>query len=215
MNEREIEVVEAVRLETFETLMEGVRVQVGRDVVETGLTTWHCCVLASRVAMDVLRDHFIGARALKVQTITMNQTAWEAEMRGEDGTRTPGGIAWGCGLAGDGSQNFVEDGWLNGHVVLTVENEVMLDASAVQFTHIEYGVIVEPLAIPLDGDEGRKFLHEDAWVVAPLDDNMGAMLYHKHPDKSAVFDSNDWLGKDLEYDLLRDAVGHAVRQRLA
>src|SRR3954454_25065243 len=137
MNQREQEVVEAVRLETFETLMEGVKVQVGENIVGTGLDTWECFVLASRVAMDVLRDHFIGARALKVQTLTMNRVAWEAEQRGEHGMSVEGGVVWGCGLAGDGSQAYVEEGWLNGHVVLVVENEVLLDTSAVQFTRLE------------------------------------------------------------------------------
>jgi hypothetical protein len=178
MNEREQEVVEAVRLETFETLMEGVKMQVGENIVEAGLDTWHCCILASRVAMDVLSDHFIGARAVKVQTLTMNRDAWAAESRGERGAEAPGGIIWGCGLAGDGSQAYVEEGWLNGHVV-------------------------------------NSFLNEDAWVAAPLDDGMGGMLYHKHPDKSGVFDANDWLGREIHYAVLRDAVARAVKQRLA
>jgi hypothetical protein len=215
MNEREQEVVEAVRLETFETLMEGVKMQVGENIVEAGLDTWHCCILASRVAMDVLSDHFIGARAVKVQTLTMNRDAWAAESRGERGAEAPGGIIWGCGLAGDGSQAYVEEGWLNGHVVLVVEGEALLDASAVQFTRIEWGVIVEPLLVDLRGEVGNSFLNEDAWVAAPLDDGMGGMLYHKHPDKSGVFDANDWLGREIHYAVLRDAVARAVKQRLA
>jgi hypothetical protein len=216
MNEREQEVVEAVRLETFETLMEGVRVQLGNgQIMDAGLSDWHCCVLASRVAMDVLRDHFIGARAVKVQTLTMNRVAWEAEKRGENGAKVPGGVSWACGLIGDGSQDHVQEGWLNGHVVLLVEGEVLLDASAVQFTRVEYGVLVEPLVIGLTDEVGDQFLNEDAWVVAPLDDDMGAILYHKHPDKSGVFDSNDWISRELHYAVLRDAVGRAVRQRLA
>lgn len=215
MNEREQEVVEAVRLETFETLMEGVVVQVGQNIMEAGLNDWHCCVLSSRVAMDVLSDHFIGARAVKVQTLTMNRAAWQAEVRGERGTDAPGGVVWGCGLAGDGSQAYVKNGWLNGHVVLVVENEVLLDTSAVQFTRVEYGVLVEPLVVDLRSEAGNLFLNEDAWVAAPLDDDMGGMIYHKHPDKSGVFDSNDWLARELHYAVLRDAVARAVRQRLA
>src|SRR3954469_20760548 len=184
MNQREQEVVEAVRLETFETLMEGVKVQVGEKIVEAGLDTWECCVLASRVAMDVLSDHFIGARAVKVQTITMNRAAWEAEQRGIRGTDVEGGVAWGGGLAGDGSQAYVEEGWLNGHVVLIVEGEALLDASAVQFTRLEYGLIVEPLVVDLRSNDGHAFLHEDAWVLAALDEDVGAIAYHRHPDLS-------------------------------
>jgi hypothetical protein len=41
------------------------------------------------------------------------------------------------------------------------------------------------------------------------------MLYHKHPDKSGVFDANDWLGREIHYAVLRDAVARAVKQRLA
>jgi hypothetical protein len=224
MNKRELQVVEAVRLETFETLMEGVRVATAEGIVESKMTDWHCCVAASRVAKDVLARHYIGAKAMKVQCLAFNDVAWKREQEGErvfhltdegalmapprPGERQP--AVFPCGFR-DGAAT--DDNWLNGHVVLIVENEILLDPSATQFTHLSHGLLVEPLALDLrDEEDGRGWVADPggSFIAAPLEEG-GAVLYRQHPDGSGVFDAHDWK---LDLRPLVDEVDRQVQKRV-
>jgi hypothetical protein len=212
VNDREKAVVETVKMVTFQTLKEGTKVHVGDRVGHTAIIDWHCCVLAARIAKTVLAEHYINAKAMKVQVLTYNEKAWQAELRGEEPMSVEGGVVAGCGIKGNGRQEAADPGMLNGHVVLIVENELLLDPSAVQFTKIEHGILVEPLVLDLTAEDGREWLSDPGrhFMGTPLETG-GAILYRQSPDLSGLYDAGDWIGGALEQEALTKAVSDAVR----
>lgn len=225
MNERDRKVVEAVRLETYETLRAGISVQTPTGVATAALTDWHCCVVASRTAIEVLKTHYIHGRALKVQALVFTEKAWRAELAGEDlwsfnedgdalVRDEPGFGVFPCGFRDEGRQtDQTRDGWLNGHVVVIVENEILLDPSAVQFTHLDYGLLVEPLAVDLTTPDGEAWLADPKgnFLCVQLPDG-GAVLYRQSPDFAGVFDAADWQSDQIITTAVADAVKRRIEQ---
>lgn len=227
MNERDAIVVEAVREHAFSTLREGVDYfseQFGVPGV-VGAQDDFCCVLASRLAIEALKHFDIAGRGMKVQVRANNHAMVMLEETGDRDRWEAKALQRYCGL-GTGSK--LNEGWLNGHVVVIVEGEILLDPSAPQFNTITDDgrrLIVPPLALPL-GEEGREWLQEPDknWLGFELDEDLGGgeIFYRQSEDLSGLYDAPDWnvMNADPEAGTALAAailarVRHRVSERLA
>jgi hypothetical protein len=76
----ELEVIDAIRMATLETVMEGVPIGDDLIVVEDE----RCCILATRIALEALEQRLIFGRALKVHVGIYNRWGWEWQQANPD-----------------------------------------------------------------------------------------------------------------------------------
>jgi hypothetical protein len=148
----ELEVIDAVRMATLETLMGGVRI--GDEILAT--QDARCCVFATRIALEALERHRIFGRGLKVHVGIYNRWGWEwqqanpdkslfdelmgivrlaeaannhsiefCERAAEERGLHPKGRFRFCGHGTDLPESFSlsTPGWLNGHVVALLRTD--------------------------------------------------------------------------------------------
>lgn len=219
MNDRELAVVEAVRLTTFTTLVnEGVMVPTRQGIVH-GSFDVNCCVAASRLAMEVLKEFYVFSRAMKVQVAAFNSIArdWGVHyFKTADAAATvnpddppPGSAIRYCGFSGKD-----DPGMVDGHVVLVVEKEVLLDPTAPQFSLAKRQLLIEPLIADLRSEWGRQWLSDPTqWLSVELDE--GAIInYRQHRDLGNVFDAPDWRAHDQDMQVFKEVIVKKVRGML-
>jgi hypothetical protein len=194
LHARDLIVTEALREHTFRTLRDGVTAYSPQHqrIAVVGAQDDFCCVLSTRIAIDILKEHGIGARAMKVHVRAYNRALWEWEQNPVGPIPEDKGLLRCCG---DGTGEMQNEGWLNGHCIAIVEKEILLDTSAPQFTTITPGgarLFVPPLMLRIDPDWLKA--PSDSWMTYELDEelNGGAILYRQPEDLSGMFDSSDW-----------------------
>jgi hypothetical protein len=202
VNDREWATVEAVRLNTFTTMVnEGVMLPAGpRQPPFLGQFDVNCCVAATALALEVLKEFFIFGRAMKVQVAVMNNVAvqWGKDMETAEAVETAvaqpstppdGTMIRYCGFSGKNNP-----GWLDGHLVAIIENEVLFDPSAPQFSIPQARMLIEPLCIDLRDGYGKEWLTQPTeWLAVEIEDSDGGVInYRHHHDLSDVFDAPDW-----------------------
>jgi len=110
-----------------------------------------CCILATRLALDVLHFFKIPARALSVRTVIYNgplakrmregrapQTTQELEKAFEEDGSYSVGLGYG----------YTEGKW-SGHLVV-ISNGRMLDLTIGQASRPQHGIVLEPFVMPVD-----------------------------------------------------------------
>lgn len=205
MTERELKIVDAVKRHTFTALQEGPDVEKFRQRGYVATYDVACCVAATRVAYDVLRHFCIFGTPMKTVTQVYNRTLWQHAISGGSPDEAPDGSI--LRTAGARPKDDELPGWLNGHVILIVEKEVLLDCSAEQFSYgpavvdVSSGAVVHQkkvdiniasLAVDLRNDAGREFLadpRENPLVAASED---YTIVYRQHEDGGGFFDAPDW-----------------------
>lgn len=74
MNQRDLEVVDAVRMDTIDPLLRGLDLPDGSARISIG--DYRCCILGTRLALEVLKTYSIFGRALKVHALIYNASGW-------------------------------------------------------------------------------------------------------------------------------------------
>jgi len=145
-----------------------------------------CCILASRVALDVLHLFKIPAKALSVKTVIYNEPLVKRMTEGrtprtnedlEEAFQADGSYSVGLGYG------YTEGKW-SGHLVVVSRNQ-MLDLTIGQASRPQHGIYVEPWVLEVDEDfvKGQKplLLTSEGVVVKytafPLD-----LSFEKAPD---------------------------------
>lgn len=212
MTERELRIVEAVRAHTFSALTSNVH----RDqFMPRGYAAeWDafCCIAATRVAYDVLRDFCIFSKPMKAMTRFFNKAAWEWSQAGGVGKPPEGAAMRYCGTPE--GQATAGPGLLNGHAILIVENELLLDCSAEQFAKPDAGLEMESMAIDLRNDEGRDFLRGEPLFLENGEDG-SVFIYLHHPDLSGLYDAPDWSADYVDRLIITEQVKRAAEEAQA
>lgn len=214
MTERELRIVEAVRAHTFSALTSNEH----RDLfLQRGYAAeWdaYCCVAATRVAYDVLREFCIFSKPMKVMTRFFNKAAWDWSEAGCEGAAPEGALMRYTGTP-EGQATAARD-MLNGHAVLIVENEFLLDCSAEQFATPDAGLEMESVAIDLRNDLGRAFLRdEEAPLFLRNAENGSVFIYLHHPDLSGLYDAPDWHADYADRLIVTERVKQAAERAQA
>ena len=110
-----------------------------------------CCILASRVALDVLHFFKIPAQPLSVKALIYNEPLVRRMSEGraprttaalEEAFQTDGSYSVGLGYG------YTEGKW-SGHLVVVSQNE-MLDLTIGQACRPQHGIYVEPWVVSVD-----------------------------------------------------------------
>lgn len=208
MNKRELEVVGLVRDLTWPTMQEGLPITYAGQEGEARYDP-ACCVAASRIAMEILADNFIQSSAMKTFVSVYTHDAWKWDEGGRVGPAPDPekNIIRMCGL------REARKGWLNGHVVLIVEKECLLDVSCQQFAVPNQGLpSVEPVTVDLAGEVGKTWLANPTLPLT-VDIEHGVMVYQQHPDLSGLYDAPDWKARDLERIMFREHIKGLISER--
>lgn len=164
-------------------------VRVIRAVVRQHLppaTRNRSCVLAARVAVDVLRYFGNRARMLPVHVIAFNAAAHQAVVDGVPEHQWPPEAHNVGTKAADGTPNLYEDGWW-GHMVVLADRVpragrgdpagMLLDPALDQLARPEHEILLTPCAFLVPGDVTLDGPDPDP-VGMPLPDG-GLVLYQQ------------------------------------
>ncbi len=146
-----------------------------------------CCILASKVAVDVLRYFGKDAYALMVRVFIANAPLVKRFQAGnpprnqeelQQAAKEDGSHSIGLGYG------YTKGKW-SGHLVVISEGQ-MLDLTLTQANRPAQGIILEPVLVPASSD-----------FLAGKDDlllTIGGTLvkYHAFPDDHSYEDSPDW-----------------------
>lgn len=165
---------------------------------ETVLKRWNpdSCIASTRVAMEVCRDFGLRSYPLEVVAAFATRKAYGLMAQNLPHKGVEG--AWSVALGFPRTEKerlarekpIVGNTWY-GHLVLMVENEWLLDASADQASRPQHGMIVKPFARhvgPRFATEGS----EDSWFAHDT--------YHEYVSSPSVDkrwkESPDWYDKE-------------------
>lgn len=136
----------------------------GREIIlETCEVT--SCIVATRVAIEVLKIHGIRARGQAMRVEAMNAAAiWDVKM----GVPVPSPESYIVATEGTGAFDPGDNSW-DGHLVAIftdAKGEVLLDLSADQFARPGKGIHAEPLALRLNGGFPVGYVWENGSCLA-------------------------------------------------
>jgi hypothetical protein len=143
-----------VKSAVFETRSMAMRVaEIAGPILERALRD-DSCLNATRVLLEVFRKLGVRARPLSVRAMALNAKFLEGLGKpGDPVENTPG--AWGVGIEtrpGVGSPT----GWA-GHLVTLVENHILVDGSARQFTRPHVDIVLPSVLVGEWSKKGRAY----------------------------------------------------------
>lgn len=141
------------------------------------------CVLASRVAIDVLSHYGYAASPHPVAIMASNDVRWQAMQSGRDGpwVDKAGGYSVGVGRLPTSNETR--------HLVVVVPAQLkMIDLSLDQFSRPEKGIPLQPTWFDIHPEWSS-----GSSASMALKSAHGVHLYYEHGQWSAFASSVDWL----------------------
>ena len=148
----------------------------------------NACIVATRVAVEVLRACNIRAQPLPVHVEVFNAAAAAHVEAGRSHLVKSDPAAWSARLGFTGETQA--DGLLDAHVVAVVQDEMLVDLTLDQCTAPERGVLLSPgvfYGLPKGFTNGGRQSY-------PVNDGC-VVVYEAHPEEKTFFSTPDWTDR--------------------